>query len=271
MTDQRLCQVARNAASAAALAVQANSAPEQYTGTINAGGDRVLAIDLAANEAARARIALEMGDTGYSVLSEESGLTAHGADFPLFLLDPVDGSAQARRRHPDCAVSIAVATGPLLRDIVAGVVQPLWGGEPYTAIRGQGAFLGQVRLPLTPTPSGPATSILVEGYNAPAAARLATRFAAHDPACQIHISGSIALQLALLAAGCYDVLIAARPGASAHDISAGWLLVLEAGAIYADFGGLDTASAQLLDSIKHHPAGARRGDLLESARLVALG
>ena len=37
---------------------------------------------------------------------------------------------------------------------------------------------------------------------------MAQRFASQAPGCQLRISGSIALQLALLAAGCYDVLVA---------------------------------------------------------------
>src|SRR5205823_4730392 len=137
--------------------------PERYTGTINAGGDRVLVVDLAADAAAHQSLAaaLEAAGQPYSVLSEESGVTDHGAPYPLFLLDPVDGSAQARRRHPDCSVSIAVALGPTMADIVAGVVQPIMCGDPYLAIRGRGAHLGDRPLPLTPVPSGRATSVLL--------------------------------------------------------------------------------------------------------------
>jgi len=190
----------------------------------------------------------------------------------LFLVDPVDGSAQARRRHPDCAVSIAIASGPTMADLLVGIVQPIMSGDPYVAIVGEGAWQGDRALPLIPSPSGPATSVLLEGPDAAATAALAPRFAAALPGCQIHASGSIALQLALLAAGCYDVLVACRPGAHAHDVAASWLLLREAGSAFADLEGLDVSSAVLTDGhTTYHCAAARRHDLLEHAVAITHG
>jgi myo-inositol-1(or 4)-monophosphatase len=269
-----LCEIARQAAAAAAAAVRGSRRPYHYTGGVNAGGDRVLEIDLAADAEALTWLAkgMERLALPYSTLSEESGLHRHGADYPLFLVDPVDGSAQARRLHPDCSVSIAIASGPTMADLVVGIVQPIMSGDPYVAIAGEGAWQGDRALPRIPPPSGPATSVLLEGPDAASTAALVPRFAAAVPSCQIHASGSIALQLALLAAGCYDVLVACRPGAHAHDVAAGWLLVREAGSAFADLEGLDIASAALIDGHNtYHCAAARRQDLLEQAIFITRG
>lgn len=269
-----LISIIRHAADAAAAVVRGSAHPERYTGTVNAGGDRVLAVDVAADREAQRVLADALGAEGlpYAVFSEESGYLAHGGDYPLFVIDPVDGSAQARRRHPDCAVSIAAAVGPTMGDVVAAVVQPIWGGPPFSAVRGEGAWLGEAPLPLVPAPDGPARSALVEGMDATATVAMARRVAAYDPVCQVHISGSIALQLALLAAGCYDLLIAARRGASAHDIAAGWLIGMETGIALADLGGPDLAHTPLVGiEVQHQIAGARRHDLLRTALAIAHG
>lgn len=267
-----LAAIARQAAAAGAKVVRESARPGDYTGGTNAGGDRVLVVDLASDAEILLCLAKRAAALGlsYSTLSEESGLQHHGADYPLFIVDPLDGSAQARRRHPDCAVSIAIAAGPLLVDVVAGIVQPVMYGGPFMAIAGEGARMGDRALPLTPPPAGPATSVLLEGPDAATTARLAARFAAALPACQIHASGSIALQLALTAAGCFDMLVACRPGAQGHDIAAGWLLVREAKGFFADLEDLDLSNAGVLrGQATFRCVVARREDLLAQAIAIA--
>ena len=114
ITPEILCALCRRAAEAGTAAVRAHPQPERYTGTRNTGGDLVLAVDQVADRAIRESLAVSCAacGTGYAVFSEESDRSEHGAAYPLFVIDPVDGSAQARRRHPDCAASVAVALGP---------------------------------------------------------------------------------------------------------------------------------------------------------------
>lgn len=272
LSPTQLRSIALDAAMAAASTVRAHATPERYTGTINGGGDRVLTVDLAADDAIRGALSASMAHLGlpYAVLSEESGYVERGARYPLFIVDPVDGSAQARRRHPDCAVSIAVARGPALADLLAAVVHPLVGGDAYSAVAGGGAWLGDRPLPLAPASGDQPSSLVVEGTDAASVLAMARRFVHQDPRCQVQISGSIALQLALLAAGSYDLLLAGRPGASGYDIAAGWLIVREAGAAYADLRGLDSAAAQLVDrAVQHQPVAAGRLEWLERALSIA--
>ena len=273
ITPENLSDICRRAAEAGAAAVRAHPQPERYTGTRNTGGDRVLAVDQAADRAIRESLAAGCAGrgTGYTVFSEESDRSEHGAAYPLFVIDPVDGSAQARRRHPDCAASVAVALGPSMVDLVAGAVAPINSGDSYWAIRGGGAWLGARRLPLIPVPDTSPSSAMLEGTAAAVSAALIGPLLRSFPGCQVQMTGSIALQLCLLAAGCYDLLAAARRGACAYDIAAAWLICTEAGVAYGDLGGLETASASLTDlSVRHQPLAARRADWLESLRVALL-
>ena len=156
-----------------------------------------------------------------------------------------------------------------MADLVAGEVAPINGGDSYRAIRGGGAWLGARRLPLIPVPGNSPSSALLEGTDAAASAAMIGPLIRSFPGCQVQMSGSIALQLCLLAAGCYDLLAAARRGACAYDIAAAWLICCEAGVAYGDLGGLKTARAALTDlSAGHQPLAARRANWLESLKAV---
>jgi len=48
----------------------------------------------------------------FSVLSEEAGLRSFGADYPLVLVDPVDGSLNAKQGIPFFAVMPRWSDGP---------------------------------------------------------------------------------------------------------------------------------------------------------------
>jgi len=89
--------------------------------------------DLAAD-----RVALEvLTGAGYSVMSEESGLTEVARSPFLAVLDPVDGSTNASRGIPWYATSICVLddAGPL-----AALVLNQATGRRYEATRGGGAY-----------------------------------------------------------------------------------------------------------------------------------
>src|SRR3954465_13450705 len=85
------------------------------------GGDRTLVIDQAAEDAVLAE--LESVGVPMTVGSEEGGeLSLHGG-VPLWaVVDPVDGSLNAKRGLPYATLSIALADGPTLADVVFGYV-----------------------------------------------------------------------------------------------------------------------------------------------------
>ena len=75
----------------------------------------------------------------FSVLSEEAGLRSFGADYPLVLVDPVDGSLNAKQGVPLFGLMLAVLDGPLIADTYSGFVLNLNTGEAWTAVRKEGA------------------------------------------------------------------------------------------------------------------------------------
>ena len=79
-------------------------------------GDDTTAIDAAAERAVVARLEALGGD--FTLVSEELGERRFGAGGPPWVvLDPIDGSANAKRGLPYFSVSIAVADGPTLGDV----------------------------------------------------------------------------------------------------------------------------------------------------------
>src|SRR5947209_14629936 len=111
--------------------------------TIGAGGDRTMELDRAAEADVFAELeALASRGEKFAVLSEEAGLRRYGADFPRVLVDPVDGSLNAKQGVPFFGVMFALVDGPTIGDTVAGCVVNLINGETWTAIRKQGAWRG---------------------------------------------------------------------------------------------------------------------------------
>src|SRR5947208_17051905 len=100
------------------------------------GGDDTTAIDQAAEEAILARVREAAG----AIVSEEVGRLGAEA-LPLLVIDPIDGSLNAKRGIPFFSLSIAVAEGETLDDVVFGYVYDFGSAEEWTAERGAGALL----------------------------------------------------------------------------------------------------------------------------------
>ena len=104
------------------------------------GGDDTTAIDQAAEDAVVARLAATGED--FVLVSEELGERTFGSGGPRrVVVDPIDGSVNAKRGIPFFSLSLAVAEGPTMGDVVFGYVYDFGSGEEWTAERGKGAFL----------------------------------------------------------------------------------------------------------------------------------
>jgi len=201
------------------------------TGTIGAGGDRTLVIDEQAEEIVFAELK-KLFDAGarFTALSEERGVVDFGSDEAFVVIDPIDGSLNAKRGLPAYSISIAVADGPTMADVGFGFVHDFGSDEQWHAIRGAGSWLNGQRLaPVAPerrSEDGRLEVVLVEGaspFNL-AASTPALIAGAH----RVRAFGSMAISCCQVAAGRADAMVSlwsCRP----VDIAASQLVVREAG------------------------------------------
>jgi myo-inositol-1(or 4)-monophosphatase len=184
------------------------------------GGDDTTAIDAAAERAVLARF---QGIDGTTIVSEEAGTIGHGRVH--IVVDPIDGSLNAKRRIRFFSLSIAVASGATMGDVEFGFVHDFGTDEEWTAARGDGARLNGHRL----DGELPKDRIEILSFEATGTASVAEKAAAVvDLAYRLRIMGSLALSLCHLAAGRVDAVCSLKP-ARAVDIAAAQLLVRECG------------------------------------------
>ena len=216
------------------------------------GGDDTTAIDAAAEDAVVARLA-EL-DEGFTLVSEELGEATFGSGGPWrVVLDPIDGSLNAKRDIPFFSLSIAVAGGPAMSDVVFGYVYDFGTGEEWTATRGGGARLNGRPLGALK----PKDEIEILSFEATTTAEVAERAAAViGVAYRLRIMGSLAISLCHLAAGRVDGVCSLKPARSV-DIAAAQLLVRETGLA--------------IDLFEARPFDLAPLDLVGRSRVVAAG
>jgi myo-inositol-1(or 4)-monophosphatase len=188
------------------------------------GGDETTAIDQAAEDAVVERLAA-LGED-FVLVSEELGARVFGAGgVRRVVVDPIDGSVNAKRGIPFFSFSLAVANGPTMGDVAFGYVYDFGSGEEWTAERGRGAFLDGARLGAL-RPKETIEILSFEGTTTPA---IADRIGGViDIAGRLRVMGSLALSLCHLAAGRVDGVVSLKAARSV-DIAAAQLLVRECG------------------------------------------
>jgi myo-inositol-1(or 4)-monophosphatase len=226
------------------------------------GGDRTLVIDRAAEDA----ILEELAATGLplTVISEERGRVELAGGGPAHVIvDPIDGSLNAKRALPGHCVSIAVAEGAAMGDVFFGYVRELAAaGTEWCAHRGGGAFRDGE--PLSELDAQAELEILaVEGADPELVAGAAGALAAVG-AKRLRIPGAVATSMCHVAAANADAMLCLAPARSV-DFAAGQLIVREAGGSVAfpDVDG-DLRSASLGLDMRSRVAAAAHADMLEA-------
>jgi myo-inositol-1(or 4)-monophosphatase len=188
------------------------------------GGDDTVAVD-AASEAAIVR-RLEQTDASFTLVSEELGERVFGDGGSMrVVVDPIDGSLNAKRGIPFFALSLGVASGESMGDVDFGYVYDFGTGEEWTARRGEGAFLDGRPLGSV----APKDEIEILSFEATLTSSVAEKAAQMVGfAYRLRIMGSLALSLCHLAAGRVDAVCSLKAARSV-DIAAAQLLVRECG------------------------------------------
>jgi myo-inositol-1(or 4)-monophosphatase len=231
------------------------------TGERGEGGDQTLVIDAAAEDAVFAELERLYADGArFTAVSEERGYVDFGAADALVVIDPIDGSMNAKRGLTHHAISIAVAEGHTMADVVFGYVYDLGPGEEWRATRGLGAFLNDEPLAAPPPErrrtDGRLELVAVESAD--------PRWLAASSEALVRVTGrlraigSIAVSLCQVAATRVDGM-ATLWKCRAVDAAAGQLIVRESGGVVA-FTGLDDPLAAPLDLVPHTPVVAARTD-----------
>ena len=214
------------------------------------GGDDTTVVDDVAERAVVARLEeLHRSGLEFTLVSEELGERAFGSSETRVVVDPIDGSHNAKRGLRHFCLSIAVAEGDTMGDVVFGFVHDFGTGEEWTATKGGGARLDGRPLGAV-APKDPIEILVMEGTLAASVADHAEALVGY--AHRFRIMGSLALSLCQLAAGRVDAVCSLRE-ARAVDTAAAQLLVREVGLSigYADAGTwdaspLDTAHRSLV-------------------------
>ena len=240
------------------------------TGDRGEGGDRTLVIDQLAEDGVFAQLdALHAAGARFTAISEERGVIDYGGGDVRVVIDPLDGSLNAKRGMRSFSLSIAVAEGPTMADVVFGYVYDFGVDEEWTARRGEGTCLNGRPLPESPPErrmsDGRLELVVFESaspeWMTPCMPGLLAN--AH----RVRALGSIAISMCQLApARCDGMLTLWRT--RSVDIAAAQLIAREAGAHVA-FPAFEDPLGAPLDLEPHSPVvGARSAEGLARLRSI---
>jgi len=224
---------------------------------VGEGGDRALAIDRRCEDVVFAELERLAADgASFVAVSEERGEVPFGdGGSGKVVIDPIDGSLNARRTLPSHSLSIAVSRGPSMADVGFGFVHDFGADEEFVAERGGGATLDGEEIRV----GEDREKLEVLGLEAAEPRRALPVLEALDGRVyRLRVVGSIAITAAYVAAGRFDAMLSLRPCRSV-DIAAAQLIATEAGGRVA-FGRLEAGEADLgIDA--RYPVGVAAGEL----------
>jgi myo-inositol-1(or 4)-monophosphatase len=226
-----------------ALALYPDPAQRARTTGRGEGGDLALVIDRAAEDAIFAE--LEALGIGLTAVSEERGEVLVSGGGPLHVvIDPIDGSLNAKRGLPHYAVSLAVADGPTMADVTFGYVVDLGSGEEWWAARGEAAYLDGTAL-APPDRGHDGLEVLGVEMAYPRRVAAAGPVLEQSGARRVRCIGSLALAACWVAADRFDAMLSLGPSRSV-DVAAAQLVVRQSGREFSFFDlGPDLAGVGL--------------------------
>jgi myo-inositol-1(or 4)-monophosphatase len=229
------------------------------TGDRGSGGDRTLVIDQSAEDLVLAELET-LRDEGYrfTALSEERGEIDYGDQLIRVIIDPIDGSLNAKRGIPHHALSVAVADGPTMADVAFAFVHDFGPSEEWWARRDEGAWLDGEPLDRSlKERRGRDGRLEVLGIESADPRWVA---ASIDPlvstAYRLRALGTVAVSLCHVAAARFDAMVTLRR-CRGVDAAAGQLIVRESGGAIS-FPNCDEPLSAPLDAEPRSPVIAAR-------------
>ena len=208
-----------------------------HIGALFGKGDRDFATDVDLRIELEIRASLAQATPEIPFLGEEEGGQEElgGA---RWVLDPIDGTINFARDSPLCSISLSLV---LDGQPVLGIVDAPLLGERFIARRGGGAYLNGARISVAEVPglteaiAGVADFKVGVGSEEENRVHLAVLARLARESLRVRMLGSAALDLAWLAAGRLNVtlMLSNLP----WDVTAGLLLVREAGGLVYDYDG----------------------------------
>lgn len=228
------------------------------------GGDMTLALDRHCEDVVFDQLE-QLGRDGVAIsaVSEERGevLIGEGEHPHRVVIDPIDGSLNARRTIPSHSLSIAVASGEGMDSVEFGFVYDFGADDEFAAALGEGATING-RPIATELPDAGLEVVGLESAE-PGWVGESIR-ALEGDAYRLRVVGSIAIALSYVACGRFDAMFSARPCRSV-DAAAAQLLVRECGGS-VEFPGLELSEAKLDLEARYPVAAARSSSHLRTIR-----
>jgi myo-inositol-1(or 4)-monophosphatase len=230
---------------------------------IGEGGDHTLVIDRRCEDEVFVELEqLAAQGASFVAVSEERGEVVFGdGGAARVVIDPIDGSLNARRTIPSHSLSIAVAAGDSMADVRFAFVHDFGADDEFMATLGAGAALNGTAARVA-AGNGRLEVVGLESaepdWTIPALQSLSGN------AYRLRVVGSIAITAAYVAAGRFDAFLSLRPCRSV-DAAAAQLIVREAGGAVA-FGDGPLAAAPLDLSARYHMAAGRDEAALAAVR-----
>jgi len=208
-----------------------------HIGALIGKGDRDFATDVDLRIEAEIRACLVAATPEIPFLGEEESgqQEARGASW---VLDPIDGTINFSRDSPLCSISLSLVIDG---QPVLGIVDAPLLGERFVARQGKGAYLNGTRIRVSEVPGlrealvGIADFKVGVGSEEENRVHLAALGCLARESLRVRMLGSAALDLAWLAAGRLNatLMLSNLP----WDVTAGLLLVREAGGVVFDYDG----------------------------------
>ena len=217
--------------------------------------------DLAVQEFLCRRLSTILPGCGF--ICEEEGVCNPDKEY-VWVIDPIDGTANFARGISDCAISVALKHGA---EVLYGVIFIPWKNEMYHAVKGGGAFCNGVPVHVSSRP-------FRDGILCTAMSTYRKEYAdtcsdiimeAFHKCNDVRRFGSAAVELCILASGKCELYFEMR--LQPWDYAAGMLILQEAGGVISSldgslprFDGPDLvcaansseSHARLLDIIRKH-------------------